>query len=457
MAIKSLTHIISEEDFLPIAEREAQDFLRIGKFLETIVKKDKGKLDKSAALAKVTTRKFYAYLFLHSDSLEGVLDDYNAKNNRKWFPFRELVAIEKNFSHVGMSLRHILGRLDSYFPLMREEIVSLIQQFRQDSLRVLNFVNNVIYDTFLYIKKECKGLGFRSYRRRGKFIDLESKMEKWVLPFTIKEDGLMEDKSQSAAIRIANEFISLYEQYSKIYFDKRYSIEEIEKIRPSYYGESNLRKFESIAHNLQSDYDTHIKGSEAERTIPHISMLRGYVSVSLHLLEAAVSLAHFYERHILQATLRHLREIISELVPVDELKSNLINYALFYTHSFLEKGVDLADKIINVTVEEDIVELPIPQPQGFHARPCSLIKKIVDYHHCKVVILAHDQRFDASSVIDMLGLGGYVITKRLSTVFFKGEKRCLQDIKILADYNYGDNLSPKRRNMLEEKLPYLSS
>jgi len=69
-------------------------------------------------------------------------------------------------------------------------------------------------------------------------------------------------------------------------------------------------------------------------------------------------------------------------------------------------------------------------------------------------MLVDDQAFDAGSILELLSAGGYVVTKRLDHVQFRGDKRALDDLKILAEHNYGETKKGKDVP-LPEALSYL--
>ena len=63
------------------------------------------------------------------------------------------------------------------------------------------------------------------------------------------------------------------------------------------YNEKRARMHKNLIHNIQSDYDTYIKNTKIEVAYKELKILRGYVSMPLHLLDVSLWLAHFYERH----------------------------------------------------------------------------------------------------------------------------------------------------------------
>ena len=51
-------------------------------------------------------------------------------------------------------------------------------------------------------------------------------------------------------------------------------------------------------------------------------------------------------------------------------------------------------------------------------------------------IVIDDKKFSAKSVMSLLQLGGLVADKGYQVVLFEGEKRVIDDIKLLAKHNY---------------------
>jgi hypothetical protein len=69
-------------------------------------------------------------------------------------------------------------------------------------------------------------------------------------------------------------------------------------------------------------------------------------------------------------------------------------------------------------------------------------------------MLVEDQVFDAGSVLQMLSAGGYIVTKRLDRVRFRGDRQALNDLKLLAEHNYGETRNGKD-SPLPDALSYL--
>ena len=61
----------------------------------------------------------------------------------------------------------------------------------------------------------------------------------------------------------------------------------------------------------------------------------------------------------------------------------------------------------------------------------------------QVELCIGDDRFDASSVLDIQWAGGKIQKENLIKVVFEGDARTLKDIEILAGVNYGEDTMGK--------------
>jgi phosphotransferase system HPr (HPr) family protein len=191
-----------------------------------------------------------------------------------------------------------------------------------------------------------------------------------------------------------------------------------------------------MIHSVQSDYDTYIKNTRIEQTYPDLKVLRGYVSLPLHLMEAVVWLSHFYERHEDEIRSGECKTKITTLVSKHMLLDRTVNFVFYHTTYFLQKGDSLSDGLLKRLSKTVSYELPVPKPLGFHARPSTYISLIVRKYEGEAFLIVDGERYSAKSVMSLLQAGGAIADKGYETVTFEGDKRILDDIKILAEYNY---------------------
>ena len=93
---RSLTRVVTEDEFLKLAQEYSQNFLKIYNFLRRE--------------HRPYTRRFYAHFIGESEELESFLNDPCARDNKTWYFFSELVACIRNFAKIALILKHVLNR-----------------------------------------------------------------------------------------------------------------------------------------------------------------------------------------------------------------------------------------------------------------------------------------------------------------------------------------------------------
>jgi len=161
---------------------------------------------------------------------------------------------------------------------------------------------------------------------------------------------------------------------------------------------------------------------------------------------------HFYERHEDEIRPGENRKRISMIVNKNVLLDKIVNYGFFYSQYFINEGNNLADEILKCFSIVVKVELPVPKPLGFHARPSTLVSIIArKYEDLDLFVIVDEKKFNAKSVMSLLQVGGLVADKGYQTIFFEGDKRVVDDIKLLAKHNYCEKGKiPARLSYLRE-------
>jgi len=223
---------------------------------------------------------------------------------------------------------------------------------------------------------------------------------------------------------------------------------------PEQINEETLRHLEMHVHNAQSMYDTYIQKTPLESENPQLRSLRGYLSVSLHLLSIAKELTHFYERHESSIRQEITHKKIARLIKHTDVLETIINFGLYYYTIFISQTEHLANEILTQFTVTASAKLPIPEGLGFHLRPSTLVAKIAMHHGGTVTLKLLDKEYDATSVIDIMWAGGIIKKEGLSEVIFTGDQKSINDITELAHANYGED--PLGNSIeLPESLKYL--
>ncbi len=416
---KSLTEAINEEDFLELAQERSQDFLRISNFVREN--------------HMPFTRRFYAHLIKESEELESFLDDYSARDNKTWYFFGELVACTRNIAKVAFIINHVLNRYSAYV-LKKDEADSFIR----DTQIVSSLLDKTVLSLFKEIKNEALIVGIWLQSEIVKEDLFGEVYPQKRLPYTIDEEDDLD--VQKTVVKIATEYLIVIEKFTSFGWDSEEShLDNPGDAIPDRINEEISRELVALIHNLQSSYDHSVRRTPLESQDKGLRMLRGHISVPLHMLSIVNWLSHLYQRHVLALKYEKARTRITAIIEDSNMLSTVINFALKYANSYLKTGKGLANDILEKYTERDTCKLRVPQKLGFHLRPATLVAKCARYYGTKVYIIVDGHRYDASNVLNITLAGGLIARKGYATVLFEADKRVLKDLKLLSECNYGED------------------
>jgi len=418
---KSLIQIITEEEFLLLAQEPCSQLLNIFFLFEL---REENNMDIS--------RKFYSNLIQESEFLESFMDEHGARENKKWSFFVEYLASIRNLSIAAFFTKHLLDRYPFYG--LRESPENEVE-FKNEANNVLNFLNQSILNLFgeLYSTGVENGLNVtRNSDSKIEFSEIETNKR---LPRNVAEDEVKDEEHRIIEICEKIKHVAKIMKDSKV--QRIADIKDLKLAVLQKFNEKRARMYKNLVHNIQSDFDTFIKNTKLEMNNSEVKIMRGYISMPLHLLEVALWLAHFYERH--EDEIRHgeSKKRISVLVNKETLLDKIMNFGFYYSQYFVAEGKKLADDILDCFSKIVRVELPIPQPLGFHARPSTYVSLIArQYDDLDLFIIIDGKKFNTKSVMSLLQAGGTLADKGYQSVLFEGDKRVIEDVRILAKHNY---------------------
>jgi phosphotransferase system HPr-like phosphotransfer protein len=401
----------------------------------------------------IFTKKLYSKLITTSRILEDFLDFHGAKKNKEWVFYRELSASIRHLALACYSQRHILNRFKFYsFEQNRHETFKLeafdTLKILQESIRI---AGPVILEEARRLNINIPGKGYDL----GYFPGISSTQQ---LDHNI-DDFNARDNQRKHLTLIASEFLEVVKDFDQFAFYERYDLKIIHELVPEKINEVTIRRYEMLIHNIQSSFDSYVvtTGSSPEDLI--LEQIRSHFSIVFNILQVMGRLLHFYERHLYDVGFKDVYKNVSlrlaELIDPDVLLDRAVNFCLFYAWRFLSSGKDLAYRILNENMETSLIEVGIPRDRGFHSRPSLLVAKIVQHYGGEVKMLVNGDVFDAASVLDIQWAGGKIKKEEIELVQFKGDLRALNDLKILAGVNYGEDHMGKGIPLPKE-LSYLS-
>jgi phosphotransferase system HPr-like phosphotransfer protein len=383
-------------------------------------------------------KKLYSKLISSSMLLEDFLDFHGAKNNKDWYYYRELSAAVRHLSLGANFQKHLSNRLLFYD-------LSDYSEFQKDGEVTLEFLTRTLVKMAPVILEEARLHAIPIPDDPFGEDDFPSITTGDLLRYDIDDQD--KDLQKKHIVKIASEFLNITKDFDQLKFYEPYPYEEILALVPDKVNEVEIRRYEMLLHSLQSSFDTYVIHGGFRYGNRKLKQLRGSFSVVFHLLQMVGRLLHFYERHLHEAGYKNTYKIIQDrlatMINPRTLLDRTINYGLFYACHFLTNGQELAREILNENIERAKIKVGIPQKLGFHARPSLLVAKIVQYYGGQVELCVGDDRFDASSVLDIQWAGGKIQKENLLEVVFEGDARTLKDIEILADVNYGEDTMGK--------------
>ncbi|MBU0986758.1 MAG: HPr family phosphocarrier protein, partial [Proteobacteria bacterium] len=397
----------------------------------------------------IFTKKLYSELIGSSQVLEDFLDFHGAKNNKNWYFYRELAAAVRHLSLGGYSQKHISNRLVFYgLPDTKD--------FDREGDATLHFLTTSLMKMAPVIMDEARRLNIPIPADSYRMSDFPGVTTSEMIEYDIDDEDM--DLQKKNIVKIASEFLSIVAAFEPLAFYKPYDMEEILKIVPAKVNEVEMRRFEMLVHNLQSSFDTYVIHGGYRFGNRKLKQLRGFFSVIFHLLQMIGRLLHFYERHLHEASYKNIykkvQERLSSLIDPEVLLDRAINYGLYYVCHFLTIGKELAREILNENIERSSITVRVPMKLGFHSRPSLLVAKTVQHYGGQVELCAGEDRFDASSVLDIQWAGGKIQKENITEVTFEGDVRALRDLEILAGVNYGED-SMGKGVPLPKELNYL--
>jgi hypothetical protein len=398
---------------------------------------------------KSFTKKLYSKLISSSMLLEDFLDFHGAKNNKNWYLYREYCAAVRHLSLGANFQKHLSNRLVFYDLANTEE-------FEIDGENTLTFLTMALMSMAPQILKEAKRLRIAIPGDEFSAADFPSVVTSEMLDYDIDDQD--KDQQKKNIVKISNEFLNIAKSFDELKFYEPYTYRDILAIVPEKINEVEIRRYEMLVHNLQSAFDTYVIHGGFRYGNRKLKQLRGYFSVVFHLLQMVGRLLHFYERHLHKAgyknTYKRVQEKLSTLIDPETILDRIINYGLFYACHFLTSGIELAGEILNENIERSSIRVGIPVALGFHSRPSLLVAKIVQHYGGQVELVVGEDRFDASSVLDLQWAGGKIQKENIAEVVFEGDARTLNDIEILSAVNYGEDTMGKGVPLPKE-LSYL--
>ncbi|NRA97069.1 MAG: hypothetical protein HRU14_12760 [Planctomycetes bacterium] len=391
-------------------------------------------------------RRAFAGIQQRAEEFVSFLDDHGARSNRTYAPLAEYAASVRGFAKMGRHLAHLEARLDRELPLP----LGHEDRFRDETRRTLEFVK------WSLTKLEEEALA-EAGRLLGETVhpppdagsagtgDGDPNLR---LPSTLDEAAVPEPDRWIA--EIASKFLA-----HKRILDRQSGFrtwaddEEMRRFVLEVSDEQQVRFYMTRMLNVLSRYDTYIQGTSTERQDPELMCFRSFVVTSLHLLEVMAELVHFYERHENEVRSETAKDRIADLVDKQMVLDRILNYGLNFLHVYMDEIAPQAETLVERYTRQTVAKCVVPDGVVLHARPVSLIARIVDHYGTPVQMSIGNTTCYAGSILQVLMAAGQNPTARQVT--FEGDSVPLEDLCTLFSHGLGENDAP-----LPKRLGYLA-
>lgn len=372
---------VNEQEFCGLIEKRARTLLALVDFLAAC-----------DTPREALNRPFLGELLSQAVQLEELLDTYEAGKNCRWRNLRSLTATVKLFSDVSYELVHIQHRVPSY------RLMPVDRDFVAATDEALAFTGSVLAQAAREMVTQARALNVQIVP----IEDIADTFEERLPPGRLTHDcgaRHIDTVAETVAL-LATAFLNLASESEDVRAANRARPQEYALPIPAAMSEERLRSLEFQFHNLQSQYDTYVSGTQAERQDRDLPILRGHASVVFHLLKTATLFAHYYERHVNTPSCT-IAPFAGLPVEPDALLSVLMDYSITFIDLYIGRAVSLCQEMLKRYAEVGRIEVPIPNYRGFHVRPATLISKLVRHYGSKVQMLLGDDVYDAASSLDL--------------------------------------------------------
>jgi hypothetical protein len=372
---------ISYEDFARLVGQRILILLRAAGFLVKHHHHNRGRL----------TRPLLGELLAQSTQVEELLDSYGAGNNSQWAGFRSIIAAIKLFSNIGYELLHIQHSIPAY------RLLPVEQNFILSTQKAVDFVEDILFRSAERLLQVSAGLHLPSPPSVPSIDAYTEMLPPGRLPHDLANRKL--ETVFNTVSLLATAFLNLAAECRQALPKGRALPQEYLCEMTGPISEEKLRSLELRFHNLQSLYDTYVSTTETEVLDKDLPVLRGHITVVLHLLRTARDFAHYYERHISTDSL-HISGT-GQLVEPEKLLDILIRYSICFVGEYLTCAELLCQNMLRRYTENVRIEVRVPPYRGFHVRPSTLISKLVLHYGSDVRMELEEESYDARSPLEL--------------------------------------------------------
>jgi hypothetical protein len=326
--------------------------------------------------------------------MEELLDAYGARNNRRWFTLRRCVSAAKLFADLTYKFQHLNHSIPNYL------LLPVAGDFGAETRKISQAASDLTLIIATQFSNTCQTLDIPNPEEdHCKFVaNLLDTLPPGILMHDRKSRRV--SSAEGTVAHLCTAFLYLAGESDLLKVKLNGEVQTYRTLIPDPVSEEGLRQLEQKFHSLQSLYDTHVSDTDTEILDPDLRVLRGHISVIYHLLEIAVGLCHYYERHVAVVT-GDTTLVQREMVNPDNILQMLMGYTVTYAGRYLEAGRELCHTMLKRYAEISSVTVPVPRYRGFHVRPSTLVSKIILHYGSNVTMTIEGEEYDAGTPLEL--------------------------------------------------------
>lgn len=377
------------------------------------------------------SRRFCLRLTEVAERLEYALLDVGARGNRTYAFFAEAVSAARWLAKAVHALLHLRARIRRYLGDRAD-----LAPFRTELDAWIGRVSGRTTGVLAGVRVEALGLGLTLPKAAYEREELVVADARWRLPQDLDVAESIGERERIA--ETATAFLALVDELAPLAVPAaRSSPAAVAAFARETLHDAKAHELRVRMHGIQSTYDAVVASTPLEAADPSLKVFRGYVSIILHLLEAAAYALRLHSRLSDDARGARVSARIAPLVDRDELLAFAIPFAIGNARRCLVEAREVAAKLLGRYANVSEIELELPPGRKLHLRPAGLIVRVVQHHGMAVEMGMGDEIVDARQLMDviLLAAGHPDATK----VRFRGDERPLADLARLFHHRLGED------------------
>jgi phosphotransferase system HPr (HPr) family protein len=411
----ALDRVLREGEYRQRLSKQIHDLLRLGVLMQRGVRGE-------------VSRPFCLRLAEEAERVEADLLEVGARGNRAHAFLAEAVAGTRWGARAVHSLLHLRGRIRRYLGDRAD-----LETFRSDLDACVRWLVARLAALLGAIRDEARSLSLDVPTEPFDPGLLRGEEARWRLPQDIAAtDGVAEGER---VVEIATAFVAIADELATVPSPPE-GAPALREFARAGWPAPRAEQVQVRIHAIQSAYDCSVAGTPLEGSDPSLKVLRGYVSILLHLVESVSYLLQWEARIEGEARAPALKARLEPLADPGGLRRWALAFGLVNTKLGFAEAKTAAQGVLDRYARARDVVLDLPPGRRLHLRPAGLIVRVALHHGLSVQMGMGDQEVDARQLMDVILLAASHPNE--TRVRFRGADKPLADLTALFHARLGE-------------------